>query len=173
MWPKRWAKRRVTGILLALLVFLLVAGCGGGKKGSLQGTVYFGPNPMPGGHVTFITEKGGAHTVDIDPKDGTYSAVNLPLGKMKVIVQPAAGGTGGSGPRGGGTSGAPKDRNPFGPPKDEAGPPPEVRDKFDPSKSGAKPVPVPPRYRDAETTDLYVEVTGGEQTGVDIKVPPK
>jgi hypothetical protein len=165
MWTIRWAKRRAVVVLLALFVFLPATGCGG-KKGSLKGTVYFKDKPMTGGQITFVpTEGGGGGSTPIDPKDGTYSIANLPLGKMKVIVEPVPTP---SGPPGGGQTGPRKDK--FSPPKD-APIPDEIRENYGPgkNKNPGKPVPVDKKYRSADTTPVTVTVEKGEKEE-DIKV---
>jgi len=168
MWTISWAKRRAAVVLLALLVFLPATGCGG-KKGTLKGTVYFKDKPMPGGQITFVpAEGGGGGTSTIDPKDGSYAVANLPVGRMKVIVQPVPSA---SDSPGGGPSGPPKDK--FTPPKG-APIPDDIRDKFgpgkDPNQTPGKPVPVDKKYQRADTTPLTVTVEKGEKSGEDIKV---
>ena len=154
------AWRRLRACLVPLLL-LPVAACGKGKA-SVSGTVEFEGKPMPGGYVHFEPEEGGAGgTASIDPETGKYSIDKLPVGTMKVSIQPVGGGTGA------GRGGPPKD-NKFTVPgvgkvKDAKGPPDPKG--FDLSASKSKPVPVAQEYQDVKTSGIAVELKKGSNEG--------
>jgi len=79
--------------LLAGLAFLLVAalsGCGGDPVATVSGKVTYLDKPLPGGTVIFSTaDFAKSATAEIKP-DGTYSVSRVPLGDLKVAVQPGA-----------------------------------------------------------------------------------
>ena len=168
-------------VLLALLPLLMVMGCGK-AKGTVKGTVLYkdakgNEAPMPGGFITFVpTESGGrGGTFPINPNDGTFTAENITVGTMKVLVKSLDSAAGGGGSQGGGRgggkpSGPPKSAKDKSQPPNSGGPPDEVKDKFDRSKTPGKYVPVNAKYQDLEKTPVQVTIEKGEQTLPPIKV---
>ena len=148
---------------LVLAVFVVVsAGCA--ARGKVTGKVTYKGKAMPGGSVVFIGSGGvPSGSADIDPANGTYS-IELPVGERKVAVTPfpkmnATGGKGGADAKG----------KAYGPPKD-SGAPPDVSKAFERKETGAKHVPIPEQYKDAEKSGLKVSVKGGS-TPFDIDIP--
>jgi hypothetical protein len=162
--------RRPGRTVLALALLSAAAGCGVGK-GTVHGKVTYKGAPLPGGQITFMPEKEGVHgmTAEIDPKDGTYKAVDVPTGPVKVVVKsfeapsrppmmpPGAAGAGGK----------------IGPPKDTM--PEGVTNPYEKAfgAEGAKYVNIPGAYQTPEATPLRYTVKGGEQEhNIDLSETP-
>jgi hypothetical protein len=75
----------------------LLAGCAGEPTGTVRGTVFYKDKPLPGGFVTFFSERGKAVTGRVEP-DGTYEVPGVPVGPAKITVKDLAGGFGGGAP---------------------------------------------------------------------------
>jgi hypothetical protein len=143
--------RSLAGTTLLLAGFLGCLGCSrsAGERRLLTGRVTLNGQPVSGGTLRFYPaaarlREQAAYQVRIRP-DGSYTAAGVPLGKMKVtvdtrIVQATAEALEQM------TASAGKTRVPAPP--------------FSPP--GAY-VEVPAKYTNPKTTDLRVEVTGGEQ----------
>lgn len=71
---------------VVFLVLVLMAGCGN-PKGSVSGKVLYQDKPLTGGYVTFIQEKGPSLSAKIQ-SDGQYRIDKVPLGEVKITVQP-------------------------------------------------------------------------------------
>jgi hypothetical protein len=69
--------------VLALLLCVLLAGCGSGR-GQVSGTVRCGGKPLPFGTIQFLGPDGIPRAGQIQP-DGTFS-VEVPVGEAKVMV---------------------------------------------------------------------------------------
>jgi hypothetical protein len=75
---------------LSLGLFILIAGCGGGRARSVEhadvtGKVLFQGKPLPGGTVSFVAVNGGfANTVPIE-ESGNYK-VSSPVGEVRIGV---------------------------------------------------------------------------------------
>ena len=177
---------RALGVVLLATGLLALAGCGGGKVGraSVSGKVTVaGKGPLTGGSITFVlisneNEVGGGNI----KSDGTYEAVDVPVGECKVIVSNAhlnlsKSGMGGGMPGGGMTGAGPgtgKGMTGMG------GPPaggPQTADKMGNAPKGAevdgkmgegkdtgtpKYMKIDPTYEDAGTTTLRHTVNRGE-----------
>jgi hypothetical protein len=75
---------RRSGILLAPLVFVCVAGCSGlSSQGTVNGTVTLDGQPLTEGVVRFVPVDGKSQTATENIKDGKFSAT-VPLGEMRV-----------------------------------------------------------------------------------------
>ena len=75
---QRWQ----TGVLM--LPFIV--GCGSGGTGTISGRVFYGSRPLPTGTVTFYPEKGAGVMAGIG-SDGSYKAVDVPVGSARIAVQ--------------------------------------------------------------------------------------
>jgi hypothetical protein len=105
--------------------------------------------------VTFVPEQGG-HAVTSDIHDGEYKVMKIPLGPAKIAVS---------------TPSRPDEVASFI--NKMQPPPPEMKDKKAPATSppagGAKsagspkPVPVPKKFTDPNTSGLTYTVKGGSQ----------
>jgi len=82
----------------ALIVFAAVAGCSE-PHASLSGKVTYKDKPVTGGTVIFVGEDGKQTRAEIQP-DGMYSSPGVPLGNLKIGVQPAPKGPAGLAPKG-------------------------------------------------------------------------
>lgn len=135
--------RRPGTALSFLLLMGLVLGCGDRSKGTLSGTVTYKDKPLPGGTMLFVSAKG-VERGEIKA-DGTYRVSGVPVGTVKVAVEPL--------------------------PQVS----PEIQKKMEqgwggkkrstaanPSSAGSA-VNIPPRYKDPETSGLSCTVQGGNQ----------
>lgn len=143
------------GSLSRLLpVLALAAACGavgcGGNTGTVSGKVVYNGTVVKGGVVSFNTQDGHAASADIQ-EDGTYRAVKVPLGEVKVTVNnkmykprtanvPSYKPPPGQGPSGGGYLNA------------------------DPEEAKRRYVPIPDDYAGVDKTPLTYTVTAGSQT---------
>jgi hypothetical protein len=143
------------GRVLALSALILVAGCT--SHGSVSGKVSYKGKTLPAGLVTFIPEAGKGHPFNAEiQEDGSYTVNKVPTGPVKILVKtteppkpPARTGPGGVGIHMGPPEGALPEgvKNPLADLKAEA----------------AKYVKIPPKYADAEQSDLTYTVTSGAQ----------
>ncbi len=169
---------RTLGVVLLATGLLALAGCGGGGKAgraSVSGKVTVaGKGPLTGGTITFVlisneSEVGGGNI----KSDGTYDAVDVPVGECKVIVSNAhlnlsksgmGGGMGGGMPGMGGPAvgGAPKTGDKMGSAPKGA----EVDAKMGEGKDTGTPkyMKMDPAYEAAGTTTLRHTVNKGENT---------
>jgi hypothetical protein len=122
-----------------VLPLLLVLGCGSGR-GTVYGKVTNVGTPITAGTVSFFPESGQPVAATIG-SDGSYSAADVPLGKVRVAVLP------------------PKKKNPA----EEMGFPPDLSKR--PNRETSKPeyAGIPEVYRDPAKSGLVLEVTGGKQ----------
>ncbi len=141
------------------VLLLLLAGCS--SNGTITGKITYQGKPLPVGTVTFVPEQGGGgFTSDI--RDGEYKLMKVPPGPMKIaVITPSESG---------------------GPPKkfmEKMRPPPEVLkslapsqspEEFAPSSPASKPVPVPKKFHDPNTSGLTYTVKSGSQVH-DIDLP--
>src|SRR4051812_14424349 len=85
MTPTRFA---ATTLLLTTFC-LVLPGCGGGDpRAPPPGKVTYKSKPLSGGTVFFVTEDGSKIESAPIGSDGTYSWNRVPLGKLKVGVEP-------------------------------------------------------------------------------------
>jgi len=85
---------------LGSLLLVALAGCGGEPVGKVSGKVTFEGKELPGGTVVFVTEDDKkTERVPIN-SDGTYVSTTVPLGKLKVAVEPGAKGASANMPKG-------------------------------------------------------------------------
>jgi hypothetical protein len=140
-----WTRSRARlAALLVLAASAGVLGCGT-KTGTVSGKVSYGNKTVTSGEVLFLTQDGksGAHAA-VQP-DGTYQAINVPLGTLKVGLQ----------------NPPPlyyqqiKNR-PRGVADD-----PEMQEA---AKRAAHYVPTPPKYQDPNQSGLTTNVKPGENT---------
>jgi hypothetical protein len=80
-------KRRGSLLPFMLLVLPLTIGCGGQAKGTVSGKVTYREKPCPNGFVTFVPENGAPLHGEIQ-SDGSYRIENVPLGPVKICIQP-------------------------------------------------------------------------------------
>ena len=177
---------RALGLVLLATGLLALAGCGGGKAGraSVSGKVTVaGKGPLTGGTITFVlisneSEVGGGNI----KSDGTYDAVDVPVGECKVIVSNAhlnlsKSGMGGGIPGGGMPGGGKGMPGMGGPPAGGGGA--KTADKMANAPKGAavdgkmgegkdtgtpKYMKMDPAYEAAGTTTLRHTVNKGENT---------
>jgi hypothetical protein len=127
---------------LVFVVLVLTAGCGK-PKGSISGKVIYKGKPLSGGFVTFILEKGAPLHAKIQ-SNGEYRIDNVPVGTVKITVQPES------------ATGAEW--------MDKGGPPlpksPDEMKKWMMPKTEAE---IPERYSDAAKTELTYTVKQGPQ----------
>jgi hypothetical protein len=128
---------RVSARLLGALAVALVAGCEP-SVGTVTGKVTFGDKPVTEGMVSFISANGQTITTGIGP-DGSYRAVQVPVGEVKVLVLPP-------------------------PPSAEELQSRKVKEKE--RRTGPPPVPksaspIPARYGDSLTSGLSLNVKAG------------
>jgi hypothetical protein len=120
-----------------ILTPALLTGCNSAKDGTVQGKVTVDGTPANGGFVVFTPSGGGQGISGIIQADGTYRAVEVPLGQVKVSVTP--------------------------PPK-ATGTAPPIAGMEPPGGAAGKPVPIPPKYAAPNTSGLSTTVTGGTNT---------
>ena len=128
------------------LVILLVLGCGRGdgvnRGGKLIGKVTIDGKTVSAGEVIIIGSDGKHSMSGKIRNDGTYTVIEPPMGACKLAVVTSS-------------------FKSVPPPSRKKGP----VDYTDPA-TGEWPiyVPTPARYEKAETSDLTVDVKGGDQT---------
>lgn len=144
--------RLLTG---TLLLGLLLSGCGYsgmGPQGVVSGKVMYKGKPLTGGHITFLTSKGVMFSGPIDP-EGNYS-VKAGVGEARISVDNLM----------------LKSRQPS--PAEirrQMGTVPPPGAKIEDTKEAAPAitgtyVPLPEKYRSAETSGLTYAVKTGSQT---------
>lgn len=131
---------------LALLLMLLLTGCGGEPMGRVSGKVTFEDQPLTRGRVMFADKARGVYMTALIQEDGTYrvemaQGVGLPLGEYQVAVSP------------------PPSDHPIGP-------------ILNPPKVEAEPL-FPLSHRAFETSPLKLKVEPGQNTfNIDLKPDP-
>lgn len=135
--------RRPAAVLLMLSLLPVLAGCGSAK---VSGKVTYKGEPLHAGTVLFTAANGWTGTGHIN-EDGSYSIANVPPGPAKVAVDVPVG-KGKLPPRG---------KVQRRPREDAPGAPPTAA----PAQALAK---IPTKYKEAATSGLTCEVTGGSQT---------
>jgi hypothetical protein len=157
--------QRCLSLCLLSSLLVLAAGCGS-KGGTVSGKVYYKDKPLPAGSVQFFPEgKGGDFSSPIK-EDGSYSISKVPPGPVKITVivntgnptaanmPPMARGKGAQAMKNAsemmkkGKEGGEGGGNPF-----------EMK----------KGISIPPNYGNPETSNLKLDVTGGNQP-YDIKL---
>jgi hypothetical protein len=121
---------------LPWLAILVAVGCGP-QFGTIEGTVTVDGKPANKGSVIFSSADNRSASGAIQP-DGSYLVENVPVGEVRVSFLQMLGGPARPGPL----------QNVPG--LDEA-----------PSTPAAKPVPIPRKYLNVETSGLRYTVTGG------------
>jgi hypothetical protein len=146
--------RRVAGVALALALAtaIVVPGCAK-QAATVSGSVTYKGQPLKGGVVAFIPEKGATVPAQIG-EDGTYTAEGVPVGEVTVTVdtsslKPPAGFRGG------------------GPPRYEPPPNAPAGTKYKPPDLGSNAknyVEIPDKYMDPQESGLKFTVKGGKNT---------
>jgi hypothetical protein len=136
-------------------VLLLLAGCS--SPVAITGKITYQGKPLPVGNVTFVPEQGGGgFTSEI--RNGEYKVTKVPLGPSKIAVMTPSQST----------------PNQY---MEKMRPPPEMLKQAqgkvpgDPG-SDPKPVPIPKKFNDPDTSGLTYTVTGGSQVH-NIDIPDK
>lgn len=138
-------KRKVTGLLVVLMLGATVGCTGGGQQtAKVSGKVYAGDRVVTAGDIRFHGSKGGMGTGKIQG-DGSYTVTDAPVGQCKITVHPAP-----AMPR---ASAPPPGVTPITTASSEGVPP-----------NPAKSPPIPDRYQKSESTDLTFTVTSGSNT---------
>lgn len=87
-------------LCLCSLHLLALSGCGGYPVAKVSGKVTYEDKELPGGTVVFITEDNlKTERVPINA-DGTYMSASVPVGNLKVAVEPGSKGASGNLPKG-------------------------------------------------------------------------
>jgi hypothetical protein len=139
-----------SALLLALLT--LFVGCG--SKGTVSGKVLYQGNPLPGGTVTFLQEKGAFHSVIHE--DGSYRVTGIAPGPATITVS------------------SPDPPQPAGPQSMEktveqakahkAEIPPEIAKHMgDPEAGKRRYMAIPSNYKDPDKSGLTYTVKSGAQ----------
>jgi hypothetical protein len=148
-----WFRRGLSAAAVCVL-----AGCTGSDgmppSGVLKGTVKYKGQPVPGGSVIVYPAGGGGRDgAGLISPDGRYAVYEAPLGAVKVVVRgvdaktaSAAMYPGQTIPKGAKVTGAPPEARMGG-----GGPP-------------AKPIILPAKYAQMETTPLTFTVAKGDNT---------
>lgn len=134
-----------------LLMAFVVSGCSHSVKApqttEVSGKVTYNNKPVPGGVVTFVAVKGGFAGNGTIDENGNYKATSVPVGDVKITVsnKMLSAGRGapapGHGPMLGGRPGGEK-----------------------PNEQKGHYIALPPKYADADTTDLTYTVVSGPQS---------
>lgn len=149
-WPRRLGRF----LVMASVILVAVAGCGG--VGNISGEVKVKGEPIKQGSISFASQ-GRKKVVKTGAiKDGKYSVQEVPSGEVLITVQAFA-------------EEAPTLLAP--PPGTKAAPAPKPKPKPDPK---AKPEPRPhPKYADLSQTDLkYTVTTGDQEHNLDLEPAP-
>ena len=136
-----------------LTVFLMLSatGCGGSAlpQGEVSGTVSYQGRPLPGGIITFLSDRGFQNSAIIGP-DGRYQ-IKAAAGPSKVTIDNRM------------LSKRPWSRGPrLKPPTPSAESPPRVEGTY---------VPLPSKYLSADQSGLTCEIQKGTQAH-DFKLNP-
>jgi len=83
----RKATRRLLPLPLAALLSAAALGCGPGKA-PVSGSVTLDGKPLPAGTIAFLPAKGQGASAEI--KDGAYTATDVPIGEVRVVVDTSA-----------------------------------------------------------------------------------
>lgn len=126
--------------VVGLLLSMLLAGCGGAAAtGDVSGKVLFQGKPLPSGRIAFLCEGGDKPVVTGMIKDGAYTVEKAAVGPAKVTVETFQS-------------------------RSDVKPPPGMN----PLPGGDSPagpyVPIPQKYRAADTSGLAYTVVKGKQT---------
>lgn len=138
MFRSSWF-RLLGGTLLAVMLL----GCRV-RTGEISGKVTYQGKPLPSGRISLFCEGGEKPVLSRSISDGVYSISDVPVGKAQVTVI---------------TFQTRYDPIP-GEPEVKSPPPPDVVTAPPPGPY----VPIPARYRMADTSGLSVTIVGGRQT---------
>jgi len=156
-------KTRTLVRVAALLVVALgvVAGCGkGGKETTVSGKVSYKGAPVTGGKIGFTPTAGGVTVDGVIRPDGNYLATDVPPGDVKVTVNTdmvkAAGAAG------------PMGMDPKMMAKHGVTPPPVTPKTAEGGGMATVYVPIPPKYKNPQTTTITKTINKGENKDVNI-----
>jgi hypothetical protein len=158
----RW---RGLGRGVVLFGALWALGCGG-QTVSVSGTVSFNGAPMKGGMVTFLSADKRAFQGTID-SEGHYKIDNVPVGEVKVAVNPM------DAPRMNMGAGPGRGMN-VGPPPGTANMPEEGKKAYPKpgeAAGGGPPEGFPDKFKDPEKSGIVYSVTNQANQTHDIKLP--
>lgn len=136
---------------------------------SLSGKVSYNGKPLKGGSVSFISTEGLPSDSGAIKEDGTYTVPNITSGKYKVCVDTSFL----MPPQPRGAAAPPPSGQTKAPPKDAV-----IPEGYKPSSpadmaiaaNSKKFIKIPPKYMNAEQTDLSIDIKGGSQTyDIDLK----
>ena len=153
------ASSRILRVCSWLAILSLAAGCGGGSKSTVSGTVKFRGSPLPNANIIFMNSQKTSFPGHTD-EEGNYTITSIPTGEYRIFFQepPAPPRGGGKGPVAG-RAGSPG----MGPPKGTDMP--EMNRAYDlASKTGAKTVELPSEYYSYDTTKLTFQVKKSTET---------
>jgi hypothetical protein len=140
-------------VCLAFLGFFLASlGCAGGNAqvpAKVSGSISYNGQPIKGGSLAFVTADGVSYGGSI-ASDGTYSATDLPVGEMVVVVD-----TEGNNPAKKGAQGGDAGRRNA---VQQQQPPPGMGGAPEPSTYYIK---IPSKYSNAKTSPLAIKLSAG------------
>jgi hypothetical protein len=68
------------------MVVLALGFCGCGGSGQVSGTVTKDGQPVKSGVITFVSKNGKGTSLASIKNDGTYTAANVPVGDVSVVL---------------------------------------------------------------------------------------
>jgi hypothetical protein len=133
------SRRRLLKMDWLILALLVLAGCGSGKPGTVEGKVTLDGTPVAGAASVYFTCANGEVRAVPVRRDGFYRALLIPVGAVKVYVTPSV------------TPTRQVDRG-------------KKKGPDEPEAPSARSVQIPKKYTDAETSGLSTTVHSGTNT---------
>jgi hypothetical protein len=144
-------RRGARSVLFLALASVSAAGCAPLPTGTVSGKVTTSDGkPLPKGLITFLSEVGKKDVYNAAIVNGQYLTSEIPAGPAKVVIVPALETAGGAG--------VPVEKG------NDRVPQPKPAD-------GKKPIEVPAKYQNADTSGLHLTVQSGENT-FDVNLRP-
>jgi len=140
------------GAFPIFLALIGMSGCAGGSA-TVKGKVYIDDKPLKGGTVSFVQEGKPPALAQID-EDGSYTALRVPTGKVKIAVETESLNKGNL-----------ADARKYEPPAGQKSP----YGKRKGAEEAARYMPIPTSYNNESTSGLELEVKSGSNP-YDIKL---